>query len=144
MSHLIIPALLASVKCCLFMLTEGCFVRAGHHSWAAGVISRSAPCVSDELDPLPTVCCFCICLRDGSREEDAATDSNFNFFFCLRVSSVLFHVVFILVRSGYCVMPERMWKFLRSNLNRRLNISPRMSLFHTLVRSLAHTHLHNI
>lgn len=62
-------------------------MRVRQPSRAAGVISGSAACVLDELDPLPTVCWICICLRDSSR------DSNF-----LGVSSVLFmaFVVFLL------------------------------------------------
>ena len=66
-------------------LRDALFVRVWHHSWAVVVISRSAPCVSAEVDPLPTVCCICICLR----QRDAHTDPNSGFFSSFFVSSVL-------------------------------------------------------
>lgn len=91
-------------------LRDALFVRVWHHSWAVVVISRSAPCVSAEVDPLPTVCCICICLRP----RDAHTDPNsgFSFFFLssFALSPVYcawtFLLFFISAKCWCSAMPE--------------------------------------
>lgn len=84
------------------------FERVGHHSWAAGVISRGAACVSDELDPFAHgLLLLHLSERQREGERDAATDSNFVFFcFFLSESPVYRACVFVV----FCHL-ARIWMF---------------------------------
>lgn len=130
----------SSLKVVLFMLTEGdaLFVRAGHHSWAAMVISGSAPCVLRWAWPIAH---GLLHLHLSERQLEGQGCSHlFKLFFSSEspVYCSWFLLLFLLAKSGCSLMPEWIFKYIFFISSRSFHLK---CLFpHTLTFTLlAHT-----